>query len=166
MVFTLETAISELRRAAPEFPIDSEWEQDKNSCLAYNDFARFICSEAEVQQYLAPGEEATQFSKVPICMRFLESAPEQGDAEVRDMIFGLCLHSLRLPGGSSNQRSGLGLKSVRSGPGRHSLFADIKSVKGDSEWVTRYTYITRFSCGEVAIFPKHLIYERSVRFLR
>ena len=86
IVFTLETAISELRRAIPEFPIDSEWEQDNLSYLAYNDFARFICSEAEVLQHLAPDEAATEFSKVPICMRFLESALEQSDSEARDMI--------------------------------------------------------------------------------
>ena len=86
MVFTLETAISELRKAVPAFPIDSEWEQDKLSYLAYNEFARFICSEAEVLQYLAPDEEAAQFSKVPACMRFLESALQQGNSEVRDMI--------------------------------------------------------------------------------
>jgi hypothetical protein len=86
MAFTLETAVSELRRAIPEFPIDTELELDKNAYYTYNDFARFICSEAEVLQYLAPGENATRFSKISICMRFLESALEHGDSQVHDLI--------------------------------------------------------------------------------
>jgi hypothetical protein len=41
MDFTLETAISELRKAVPACPIDYEWEQDNLSYLAFGDFARF-----------------------------------------------------------------------------------------------------------------------------
>jgi hypothetical protein len=86
MTITLETAISELRRAVPAFPMDSEYEQDNLSYLVYSDFARFICSEAEVLQYLNSEGEAIRLSKVPVCMRFLERALEQGDSGVRDMI--------------------------------------------------------------------------------
>jgi hypothetical protein len=47
-------------------------------------------------------------------MRFLESPLEQGDSEVRDMIvFALS----QAASGKLKPRSGLGLKSVRSGLG-------------------------------------------------
>jgi hypothetical protein len=86
MVFTLETAISELRIAVPECPIDNEWEQDNLAYLAFSELARFICSEAEVLQYVTSEEEANRLSKFPICMQFLEHAFEQGDSNAREMI--------------------------------------------------------------------------------
>ena len=93
MDFTLETAISELRRSVPECPIDPEWEQDHNSYLAFGDFARFICSEAEVLQYVTSDEEAHRLSKVPICMDFLERALEQSDSAARDLVLD-CVETL------------------------------------------------------------------------
>ena len=93
MGFTLETAISELRRFVPECPIDAEWEQDDNSYLAFGDFARFICSEAEVLQYTTSDEEAHRLSKVPICMDFLERALEQCDSAGHDLVLD-CIETL------------------------------------------------------------------------
>ena len=93
MGFTLVTAISELRRAIPTFPIDAEWERENLSYLAYGDFARFICSEAEVLQYTTSEDEAHSLSKVPICMEFLERVLEQSDAAGRDMILD-CVETL------------------------------------------------------------------------
>ena len=84
--FTLETTISELRRAISAFPIDAEWERDNLSYLAFGDFARFICSEAEVLQYATWDEEAHALSKVPVCMEFLERALEQRHDLVLDCI--------------------------------------------------------------------------------
>jgi cytochrome c-type biogenesis protein CcmH/NrfF len=93
MDFNLDTATSELRRAVPAFPIDSEWERGNLSYLAFSDFARFICSEAEVLQYTASEDDAHSLSKVPICMEFLERALEQSDAAVRDMVLD-CVETL------------------------------------------------------------------------
>jgi hypothetical protein len=93
MDFTPETAISELRSAVPTFPIDAEWERDNLSYLAFGDFARFICSEAEVLQYATSNEEARSLSKVPICMGFLERALEQSDSAGRDMVLD-CIETL------------------------------------------------------------------------
>ena len=63
------------------------------SYLAFGDFARFICSEAEVLQYTASEDEAKSLSKVPVCMEFLEHALEQSDAEGRDMVLD-CVETL------------------------------------------------------------------------
>jgi hypothetical protein len=86
MAFTLETAIPELRKAVPAFPIDEEWERDNSSYLVFGDFARFICSEAEVLQYATSEQEARSLSHVPVCMEFLERALAESDADGRDMI--------------------------------------------------------------------------------
>ena len=93
MLFTLDTAISELRKAVPAFPIDTEWERENLSYLAFGDFARFICSEAEVLQYTASEDEAHSLSKVPVCMEFLERALEHSDAAGRDMVLD-CVEAL------------------------------------------------------------------------
>ena len=93
MGFTLQTAISELRRAVPEFAIDAEWERDNLSYLAFGDFARFICSEAEVLLYTTSDEEAHSLSKVPLCMSFLEQALEQSDSAGRDLVLD-CIEAL------------------------------------------------------------------------
>lgn len=50
MLLTPESAITELRRAIPSF--NSEWEKDRLSYPVFNDFARFICAEAEVLEYV------------------------------------------------------------------------------------------------------------------
>ena len=86
MAITPETAISELRKAVPSFPIDADWEQVGLAYPTFNDFARYICSEAEVLEFVESREEARRLSDVPVCMEFLERAMEQGDAEVRDLV--------------------------------------------------------------------------------
>jgi hypothetical protein len=43
---TRESAITELRDAVPSFT--SEWDEDRPSYHVFNDFGRFICSEAEL----------------------------------------------------------------------------------------------------------------------
>jgi hypothetical protein len=86
MVLTLESAILELRRAVPSFPIDSDWEVEGLLYPIFNDFARFICSAAEVLQYVTSDAEANRLSQVPICMEFLERALKQGDPTVRDLV--------------------------------------------------------------------------------
>jgi hypothetical protein len=93
MGFTLDIAISELRRAVSAFPVDTEWEQENLSYLVFGDFARFICSEAEVLQYTTSADEARSLSKVPICMEFLERALEKSDAAARDLVLD-CVDSL------------------------------------------------------------------------
>jgi hypothetical protein len=93
MGFTLQTAISELRRAVPEFAIDAEWERDNLPYLAFGDFARFICSKAEVLLYTTSDEEAHSLSKVPLCMSFLEQALEQSDSAGRDLVLD-CIEAL------------------------------------------------------------------------
>ena len=86
MAITPETAISELRKAVPSFPIDADWEQVGLAYPTFNDFGRYICSEAEVLEFIESSEEARRLSDVPVCMEFLERAIEQGDAEVRDLV--------------------------------------------------------------------------------
>ena len=81
---TPESAIVELRRAIPSFTVDSELEG--LSYPIFNDFARFICSEAEILQYLASEEEALRLSKVPACMTFLEHVLQEGDSPVHDLV--------------------------------------------------------------------------------
>ena len=86
MPITLQSAVLELQQAVPSFPIDSEWEENNLSYLAFNDFARFICSQGEVLRYLKPHDDVHRFSEVPRCMQFLERALEEGDAGVHDLI--------------------------------------------------------------------------------
>ena len=86
MAITLQTAIFELRHAIPSFPIDSQSEEDNLSYLVFNDFARFICSQGEVLQYLKPGDDVRRFSEVPLCMEFLERVLDEGDSDVHDLI--------------------------------------------------------------------------------
>ena len=70
MSITLENVIAELRRAIPSLTVDPEWESEGLSYLVFSDFARFICSEAEVLNYVESNEEAARLSLVPACMAF------------------------------------------------------------------------------------------------
>jgi|WetSurMetagenome_2_1015567.scaffolds.fasta_scaffold245518_2 hypothetical protein len=85
MLLTPESAMTELRRAIPSF--ESDWAIDRLSYLLFNDFARFICSEAEVLQYVKSADEALRLSQVSPCMQFLERLLEEGDSIVRDLVF-------------------------------------------------------------------------------
>jgi hypothetical protein len=58
-----------------------------------NDFARFICSEAEVLQNAVSEEERSSLRRVPDCMMFLERALGEGDSRVRDLVHE-CVESL------------------------------------------------------------------------
>lgn len=84
MLLTPESAITELRNAVPSF--ESEWTDDRLSYLVFNDFARFICSEAEILAYLKPGEKADSFSQVPACMQVLERLVREEDPNLRDLV--------------------------------------------------------------------------------
>ena len=86
MAITVENVIVELRRSLPSFVIDPEWEAEVLPYPVFNDFARFICSEAEVLQYAVSEEERSSLSKVPDCMMFLENALADGDSAVRDLV--------------------------------------------------------------------------------
>ena len=83
---TPAAAILALHQAIPSFPIDAEWEVENLSYLIFNDFARFICSEAQVLQYVASEKEARRLSSLSDCMTFLERALEEGDSAVRDLV--------------------------------------------------------------------------------
>ena len=85
MLITREAAIDELHKAIPSFK--SEWSADQLPYLVFADFARFICSEGEVLEYLKPEDEVRRFSKVPACMQILERLIREGDRDVRDLVF-------------------------------------------------------------------------------
>jgi hypothetical protein len=84
MPLTPDSAINELRKAIPSF--DSEWEKDRLSYPVFNDFARFICSEAEVLPHLKSAAEAHRMSQLPACMQVLERLLREGDSDVRDLV--------------------------------------------------------------------------------
>ena len=86
MPLTSESVITELRAAVPSFAIDSEWEAGGLSYPIFNDFARFVCSEAEVLQYVESVDEAHRMSQVPASMQFLERLLREGDSDVRDLV--------------------------------------------------------------------------------
>ena len=93
MSITLENAIAELRQAIPSFTVDPEYGAEGLSYLVFSDFARFICSEAEVLKYVESDEEALRLSMVPACMAFLERVVEEGDSEVHELVDD-CVESL------------------------------------------------------------------------
>jgi hypothetical protein len=86
MAITSESAIRELREAIPSFVVDGEWERDRLSYPVFNDFARFICSEGEVLEYVKSADEAHRMSQVPLCMQFLERLLSDGDSDVRHLV--------------------------------------------------------------------------------
>ena len=93
MPITLDTAVAELQRAVPGCPLDPEWTSEGLTYTAFADFARFICSEAEVLQYVDSEAEASQLSQVQTSMAFLERALRDGDQDVRDLVHD-CIESL------------------------------------------------------------------------
>jgi hypothetical protein len=48
MHMTNETVLSEMRRAVPGFEIASDWSSDNLTFPVFNDFAGYICAEAEM----------------------------------------------------------------------------------------------------------------------
>lgn len=85
MLLTSESAITELRAALPTFTIDSQSEAERLTYLIFNDFARFICSEAEVLQFVESADEVHRLSQVPAGMQFLERLMREGDHDGRDL---------------------------------------------------------------------------------
>lgn len=93
MLMTMDTVLAKLQDAVPGFHPTAEWLSEGNTYLVFGDFARFICSEAEVLQYVHSENEASQLSQVQISVAFLERALRDGDQDVRDLIFD-CIESV------------------------------------------------------------------------
>jgi hypothetical protein len=93
MVITLHNILPELQKAVPSFVIDPEWMEIEGSYLIFGDFAQFVCSEAEVLQYVSSDEEASRLSHVKISIAFLERALKDGDRDVHDLVLD-CLESV------------------------------------------------------------------------
>jgi hypothetical protein len=91
MVITIDNWVKELRHSVPPFAVDPDAEG--LGYLIANDFARFICSEAEVLQYAASEVERFSLSTVPECMNFLERALADEDSMVRNLVRE-CVESL------------------------------------------------------------------------
>jgi hypothetical protein len=85
--------VPELHNSVPAFVMDPEWLEIEGTYLIFGDFARFVCSEAEVLQYVGSEEEASRLSHVKTSMAFLGRALKDGDREVYDLVFD-CLESL------------------------------------------------------------------------
>ena len=93
MLISLKTVLPELQESVPAFVMDPEWLEMDGTYLIFGDFARFICSEAEVLQYVSSEEEASRLSQVKISVNFLERALKDGDHEIHDLVLD-CLESL------------------------------------------------------------------------
>jgi hypothetical protein len=93
MLITRENILSEIQRYVPNFRIDPDWLEDGLTYLVINDLARFICSEAEVLEFVNSEKEAAELSQVPASMSFLERALGDGDSFVRDLVFE-CVETL------------------------------------------------------------------------
>ena len=93
MLMTMKTVLAELQKAIPGRQMDPEWLSEGNTYLAFGDFARFICSEAQVLQYVGSEAEASRLSQVGASMAFLERALREGDSEVHDLVLE-CVETL------------------------------------------------------------------------
>ena len=69
---TKATVMSELQRVVPRFRVDSDYLNDQLTYPVFNDFARFICSEAEVLCFANKEDDASRMSQVEVSMAFLE----------------------------------------------------------------------------------------------
>jgi hypothetical protein len=93
MLMTMDIVLVELQKAVPTFHPTPEWLSERNTYMVFSDFGRFICSEAEVLQYVDSESEARQLTHVQISVDFLERALRDGDRDVHDLILD-CLESL------------------------------------------------------------------------
>jgi hypothetical protein len=93
MLITTESVLMELQKAVPSFRMDPDWLLDKLTYPAFNDFARFICSEGEVLQFVSSKEEGLRLSKIGDSMAFLERALQEGDSSVHRLVFE-CIETL------------------------------------------------------------------------
>ena len=89
---TKETVLAELQKAASRHQVDPEWLSDGLTYLAFGAFARFICSEAEVLQYVSSEKETSQLSEVQVSLAFLERALLEGDQDVHDLVYDCMEH--------------------------------------------------------------------------
>jgi hypothetical protein len=65
-----------LRERVPRFHIEELWAADQLGYVIANDFARYICNQA--QEF--------NFAEVETCLRFLESLIAKGDSYVRELV--------------------------------------------------------------------------------
>jgi hypothetical protein len=86
MPMTMGTVLVELQNTVPGFHATTERLSEGLAYLVFGDFSRFICSEAEVLQYVSSEAEASQLSRVQISVAFLERAYREGDQDVRDLV--------------------------------------------------------------------------------
>ena len=80
---TRESVLQQLQESVPEFCLNPEWIEELLGFPAINDFARFICSEAE----------ACRWDEVRKSALFLERGLTEGDDYVRDLVCE-CLETL------------------------------------------------------------------------
>ena len=80
---TKETVLRELRGAVPNFRLNPEWSEDGLAYPVINDFARYICSEAD----------SLGWDEVAASVAFLERALAEGDGYVRDLVLE-CVESI------------------------------------------------------------------------
>ena len=93
MLITAENVLSEMQQAVPNFLMNPEWRLEGLTSPVFNDFARFICSEAEVLQYARSETEAGRLSQVETSMAFLERALRDGDGDVHALVLE-CVETL------------------------------------------------------------------------
>jgi hypothetical protein len=91
MSLTMDNVLADLKRGVPSF--HSEWEEDNSTYLVFADFRRFICSEAEVLEYVDNEQGATELSHATECMAFIERVLCDGDQEVHYLVLD-CLEGL------------------------------------------------------------------------
>jgi hypothetical protein len=91
VTITMDNVLAELQRSVPSF--HSEWQDKDTTYLAFGDFRRFTCSEAEVLQFVDNDEEAAELSHAKECMALIESLFCNGDQEVHDLFLD-CLEGL------------------------------------------------------------------------
>jgi hypothetical protein len=87
---TKDTLIKTLQAEVPSFVIDPDWIEEALSYPIINDFARYICQEADIAFYI---HEADSYDEVKKALRFLEMGLEAQDPYMRDLVHE-CLETL------------------------------------------------------------------------
>jgi len=70
MLMTKETVLLEIQKAVPDFKVNPEWLLNGLTNPIFNDFARFICSEAQVLEFARSDEEISQLSQMKVFSSF------------------------------------------------------------------------------------------------
>ena len=89
--FLFATEVAEFRKAVPNFTIDTEREGVADSI--FDEFAKYICAEAEVLQFVRSQREGRGLSDTPRCLRFLERALAADDLAPRGQVVD-CVRTL------------------------------------------------------------------------